>query len=309
MIVAASSGIVKAIGDLFHPVFTSFGWLLAQLYEIIPNYGVAIALLTVLIMGVLTPLTVKSTRSMMAMQALQPELKKLQQKYKGPEHRAQMNEEMMRLYKEHGTNPLSSCFPVLAQAPFLYILYSVIRGLSALDSIKQAHPKYIPETSRMFLDLQASKGKIDVFGMNMALKPLDHHATLFAAIPFFIMVALAVGLQYFQMAQINNRNKKSGQEMPSQQQRIQKLMPIMFAYFYFVIPAAVVLYMVVSTMIRIATQDIMFRLGVSDPGRAEERKIPSLSKSPEKSAVTETEAGTLKSQANRSKSKRQRKER
>ncbi len=303
MIFAASSGIVKSVGDFFNPIFKLFGWLLAQFYQIIPNYGVAISLLTILIMGVLTPLTVKSTRSMMAMQALQPELKKLQQKYKGPEHRAQMNEEMMRLYKEHGTNPLSSCFPVLAQAPFLFILYSVIRGLSDVK------PKYIPETSSMYLDLIASKGKIDVFGMDMALKPLDHHATLFAAIPFFIMVALAVGLQYFQMAQINNRNKKSGQEMPSSQQRIQKLMPILFAYFYFIIPAAVVLYMVVSTMIRIATQDIMFRIGVSDPGKAKERQIPGRDKSPEKSAVTEAEAKTLKSQANRSKSKRQRKER
>ena len=303
MIFAASSGIVKSVGDFFSPIFRLFGWLLAQFYQIIPNYGVAISLLTLLIMGVLTPLTVKGTRSMMAMQALQPELKKLQQKYKGPEHRAQMNEEMMRLYKEHGTNPLSSCFPVLAQAPFLFILYSVIRGLSDVK------PKYIPETSRMYLDLIASKGKIDVFGMDMALKPLDHHATLFAAIPFFVMVALAVGLQYFQMAQINNRNKKSGQEMPSSQQRIQKLMPILFAYFYFIIPAAVVLYMVVSTMIRIATQDIMFRIGVSDPGKAKERQIPGRDKSPEKSAVTEAEAKTLKSQANRSKSKRQRKER
>lgn len=303
MIFAASSGIVESVGDFFSPIFKLFGWLLAQFYQIIPNYGVAISLLTILIMGVLTPLTVKSTRSMMAMQALQPELKKLQQKYKGPEHRAQMNEEMMRLYKEHGTNPLSSCFPVLAQAPFLFILYSVIRGLS--DVV----PKYIPESSRMYLDLIASKGKIDVFGMDMALKPLDHHSTLFAAIPFFVMVALAVGLQYFQMAQINNRNKKSGQEMPSSQQRIQKLMPILFAYFYFIIPAAVVLYMVVSTMIRIATQDIMFRIGVSDPGKAKERQIPGRDKSPEKSAVTEAEVKTLKSQANRSKSKRQRKER
>ena len=307
MIFAASSGIVKAVSDFFPPLFTLFGWLLAQFYQFIPNYGVAISLLTLLIMGVLTPLTVKSTRSMMAMQALQPELKKLQQKYKGPENRAQMNEEMMRLYKEHGTNPFSSCFPVMAQAPFLFMLYSVIRGLSALDSKLHAAPKYIPQSSNMYHDLLASKGKIDVFGMDMALKPLDHHATLFAAIPFFVMVALAVGLQYFQMAQINNRNKKSGQEMPSSQQRIQKLMPIMFAYFYFIIPAAVVLYMVVSTMIRIATQDIMFRLGVSDPGKAKERQIPGRDKSPEKSAVTETK--TLKSQANRSKSKRQRKER
>ncbi len=305
----ASSGVVHTVQSLFHPIFTLFGWLLAQFYQVIPNYAVAISLLTILIMGVLTPLTVKSTRSMVAMQKLQPELKKLQQKYKGPENRAVLNEEMMRLYKEHGTNPLSSCFPVLAQAPFLFILYSVIRGLSALDPLKQAAPKYIPHASNMYRDLVASKGQIDVFGMDMSLKPFDHHSSFYAAIPFFVMLFIAVGLQYFQMAQINNRNKKAGNEMPSQQQMIQKFMPILFAYFYVIIPAAVVLYMVVSTLIRILTQDIMFRVGVSDPSKAKERQIPGRQASPTKSEKTEGKEETFKSQANRSKSKKQRKAR
>ena len=305
----ASGGIVHSVQSFFHPVFTLFGWLLAQFYQIIPNYAVAISLLTILIMGVLTPLTVKSTRSMVAMQKLQPELKKLQQKYKGPENRALLNEEMMRLYREHGTNPLSSCFPVLAQAPFLFILYSVIHGLSALDPLKQAAPKYIPHTSNMYRDLVLSKGQINVFGMDMSLKPFDHHSSFYAAIPFFAMLFIAVGLQYFQMAQINNRNKKAGNAMPAQQQMIQRFMPILFVYFYVIIPAAVVLYMVVSTLIRIITQDIMFRIGVSDPSKAKERQIPSREASPAKSEKTEVKEETLKSQANRSKSKKQRKAR
>ena len=308
MITAASSGFGHSISTFFHPIFAFFGWILAQAYALIPNYAVAITLLTVLIMGVLTPLTVKSTKSMVAMQALQPELKKLQQKYKGPENRAILNQEMMELYKVHGTNPLSSCFPVLAQAPFLFILYQVIKGLSGIVG-GVAAPKYIPVDSRMHADLVASHGQINVFGMDMSLKPLDAHGSLYAAIPFFIMVALAVGLQYFQMAQINNRNKKTGQEMPSAQARIQKFFPILFAYFYFIIPAAVVLYMVVSTLIRIATQDIMFRVGVSDPSKAKERQIPARAASKDQSESKEAEATTLKSQANRSKSKRQRKAR
>ena len=78
-------------------------------------------------------------------------------------------------------------------------------------------------------------------------------------------MAAAVVLQYFQMAQINNRNRKTGQPMPSQQQTMQRILPIIFAYFYMVIPAAVVLYMIISTGIRIITQDIMFRTGVSNP--------------------------------------------
>jgi YidC/Oxa1 family membrane protein insertase len=216
---------------------------------------------------------------------------------------------MMRLYREHGTNPLSSCFPVLAQAPFLFILYSVIHGLSALDPLKQAAPKYIPHTSNMYRDLVLSKGQINVFGMDMSLKPFDHHSSFYAAIPFFAMLFIAVGLQYFQMAQINNRNKKAGNAMPAQQQMIQRFMPILFVYFYVIIPAAVVLYMVVSTLIRIITQDIMFRIGVSDPSKAKERQIPSREASPAKSEKTEVKEETLKSQANRSKSKKQRKAR
>ena len=81
-------------------------------------------------MGVLTPLTMKSTKSMIAMQRLQPEIKKLQQKYKGPENRQLMNEELMKLYREEGVNPLGGCLPLLLQMPFLFILYSVIKGLA-----------------------------------------------------------------------------------------------------------------------------------------------------------------------------------
>ena len=67
---------------------------------------------------------------MAAMQALGPEMKKLQQKYKGAENRAQMNEEMMKLYKEHNVNPASGCLPMLLQMPAFFILYSVIRGIT-----------------------------------------------------------------------------------------------------------------------------------------------------------------------------------
>ena len=65
----------------------------------------------------LTPVTVKSTKSMLAMQRLQPEMKKLQAKYKGPENRELLNQEMMKLYKENGTSPFGACLPSLLQMP------------------------------------------------------------------------------------------------------------------------------------------------------------------------------------------------
>ena len=309
------ASITHSIGAIFQPIFHLFGWMLAFLYGLIPNYAVAITLLTIIIMGALTPFTVKSTKSMMAMQKLQPEIKKLQQKYKGPENRQVLNEELMRLYREEGANPVGGCLPVLLQAPFLFILYSVIRGLTNITPAGVVEPRYIPTTSKMYHNLIATHGQINAFGMDLNLKPFSHHGSLGATIPFFALVALAVGLQYFQMAQMNNRNKKTGQAMPSQQLMLQRFLPVFFAYFYIVIPAAVVLYMIVSTIIRIITKDLMFRAGVSNPNKEKERSIPAVGKveaiEPEKkSGASDPKPSTIKpQQQTRSRSKRKRKAR
>jgi membrane protein insertase Oxa1/YidC/SpoIIIJ len=93
-----------------------------------------------------------------------------------------------------------------------------------------------------------------------------------AQIPFAIFVLAAVGLQYFQMAQINNRNTKMGTKMPAQQLAMQRFLPLLFAFFYMAIPAAVVLYMIISTAIRIITQMLMYRAGLMDPHRGVEKK-------------------------------------
>jgi len=307
--------ITHPFGELFQPIFHLFGLIMAFFYGLVPNYAFAIIALTIVIMGVLTPFTVKSTKSMVAMQKVQPEIKKLQQKYKGPENRQQLNEELMKLYKEEGVNPVGGCLPVLLQAPFLFILYSVIKGLTktAMDNGKLVgRPLYIPENSTMYQNLHHSAGQIRVFGMNMSLKTFSHHSSIYTQIPFFALVLFAVGLQYFQMAQVNNRAKKTGQNLPSQQQTMQKLLPIIFFYFYVIIPAAVVLYMVSSTIIRIVTQYVMFKTGVSDPSKHDkkevEKEIPG--KKGEKGAKA-PEPSTLKpaNPQNRSKAKRNRKAR
>ena len=130
--VLAENSLFKLVGEIFHPLFELFGLILAGLYAVWPNYGFAITGLTIIIMLALTPVTVKSTKSMLAMQRLQPEMKKLQAKYKGAENRELLNQEMMKLYKENGTSPFGACLPSLLQMPFLIVLYSLIRGLSYL---------------------------------------------------------------------------------------------------------------------------------------------------------------------------------
>ncbi len=286
----AENALFADLGKLFHPLFDAIGWALAAIYGIIPNYAVAIALLTIIIMLLLTPLTVKSQRSMTAMSAMQPEIKKLQAKYKGAENRQKLNEELMALYKERGINPAGSCLPMFLQMPFLILLYDTIKGLTNVVTIKTTRivngvshtitkqvvePRYIPQqpahtssvslTHHLYVNLVAAHGHMLSFGMDLANKPFGHGLSAVQRIPFFAMVALAVGLQYFQMRQMNARNT---QAVPNKQmQTMQKVTPILFAYIYFLVPAAVVIYMIVSTLIRIGTQDVMYRTGmIQAPG-------------------------------------------
>jgi YidC/Oxa1 family membrane protein insertase len=284
----AENSLFKGIGEIFHPLFELFGLILSGLYAVWPNYGFAIAGLTVIIMLALTPVTVKSTKSMLAMQRLQPEMKKLQAKYKGTENRELLNQEMMRLYKENGTSPFGACLPSLLQMPFLIVLYTLIRGLSATvargatyvnaagQSVKcQAAtcgaPKYIPVHSQMHTALVQSSGQMHWwFGMDLSSLPLQHHGAnqFLLTIPYLVLIAAAMFLQYYQMRQMNSRNPQAAAANP-QMQTMQKFFPIIFGVIYLRVPAGATIYMVVSSAMRIGTQEIMFKTGVVTPVAAE----------------------------------------
>ena len=109
-------------------VFDVFFDLLAQVmaffYSVVPSYGFTIIALTLVVMVILTPLTLKGTRSMMMMQQLQPEMKKLQTQYK--DDRQKLNEELMKFYKENNINPLGGCVPLLVQFPVFIVLYNTL---------------------------------------------------------------------------------------------------------------------------------------------------------------------------------------
>ena len=229
---------------------------------------------------------------MAAMQALGPEMKKLQQKYKGPENRALLNEEMMKLYKEHNVNPASGCLPMLLQMPFFFMLYSVIRGITNTVSKGAALPyTYVtdftanapasvprkcvptrgtsPRQSKMYHDIVAAHGQLISGGMDFAAKLLSHHASPWAYIPYAVLVAGAVGLQYLQMARLNARNPQANQANP-QAAMLQKYMPLIFGFIYLNVAAILNVYFIVSSAIRIGTQEVLFRQG--HRGRARTRQ-------------------------------------
>ena len=162
------------------------GSVLAFFYSIIPNSGVAIILLTVAVRLVLFPLTAKQAKSMIAMQRVQPEIKKLQAKYKND--RQKLNEEMMKFYKENQINPLGGCLPLLLQMPVFIALFQTLRD------IQQVHPDRLadvrttsaasPTPSKctpdmhfagMNLTTSASKAASSGFGVVLALpRPRRH---------------------------------------------------------------------------------------------------------------------------------------
>jgi len=114
---------------ILDPLYTGVGVVLSWFYAVIPSYGLAIILLTVAVRLVSFPLTAKQARSMQAMQRVQPELKRLQTKYKAD--RQKLNEEVMKLYKEHNVNPVAGCLlPILLQWPLLIVLLKLIEGLT-----------------------------------------------------------------------------------------------------------------------------------------------------------------------------------
>jgi YidC/Oxa1 family membrane protein insertase len=260
------------LGKIFAPLYELMGTIIAFFYAVVPNYAVAIALLTVVVMIVTAPLTVKSTKSMVRMQRLSPELKKIQQKYKGD--RQTLNEEMMKLYKEHGVNPAGGCLPMFAQFPVFIILYGVIKGLANTVTVKGkviSEPRYISHSSKLYTNLVHHPGSIPAFGINLADKVL-HHSFL-GTLPYAALILVAIGLQYFQMRQLNKRNPQA-QSNP-QMQMMQRYMPLIFAVIYINIAAGVNIYFIVSSLCRIGIQEAIFRSGALDKAVAVEGVLPS----------------------------------
>ncbi|MGA2520510.1 MAG: membrane protein insertase YidC [Acidimicrobiales bacterium] len=257
----------STIGQIFQPLYEALAYTMAFFYALIPNFAVAIALLTVAVMAVTAPLTVKSTRSTIAMQRLAPEMKKLQQKYKGD--KATLNEEMMRLYKEHNINPAGGCLPMLIQLPVFVVLYGVIRGLTNTITVRGkiiAKPRYISSHTHLYKDLIAAHGHMKAFGLDLADTLFTHH-TPAGYIPYGAIIAVAIGLQYFQMRQLNSRNPAAAQANP-QMQMMQRYMPLIFAVIYIRIAAGVNIYFVISSLCRIGIQEAIFRSGILDKPQA-----------------------------------------
>ena len=242
---------------MFDGIFDLFAETLNFFYTLVPNYAIAIALLTLLVMMLTTPFTLKGTRSMIQMQRLQPEMRKIQLKYK--DDRQQLNEELMAFYKENNLNPLGGCLPLLLQTPIFIILYNVIRGLTRTAGDPPTFdPKYLKHTSELYQALNPVDEMIS-FGVNLAESASQSLAQdgFWVALPHVIMVVIVALTSYYQQKQIQGRNPNA--EMPPQQKMLMRLFPAMFVVVAFVSPSALVVYFVTSNLYRIGMQAYITR--------------------------------------------------
>jgi YidC/Oxa1 family membrane protein insertase len=240
---------------MLNGLYEVFAKSLAWFYALVPNYAAAIGLLTLAVMVVSTPFTLKGTRSMIQMQALQPEMRRLQIKYK--DDRQKLNEELMAFYKANNLNPLGGCLPLLLQLPLFWILFRVVRGLVSNPHGKGFQPKYVDKASKLYEHLHNAH-HMRSFGLDLAQSASSELRRGFThGILPLVLVAIVAVTSYWQQRQIQGRNPNA--EVNPQQQMLMRIMPLMFVLFAFIEPTALVVYFIVSNLYRVGMQAYITR--------------------------------------------------
>lgn len=290
-------------------MFDALAGALAFFYDLWPSYGGAIALLTFAIMLVLSPLSIKSTRSMIKMQRVQPELKRLQAQYKGD--REALNREMMAFYQANNINPFSSCLPLLLQMPVFFILYRILSGLTKRGSDGNFDPGYLNQDSALYKALHGTDEMLS-WGIDLSKSALTQlqDRGVGTALPYMVLVALVAVTAWFQQRQIAGRNPNAAAN--PQQQMITKIMPFIFIPITISIPAGVVIYFVVSNLVRIGQQALVTKLEFGEGGSQAAIVTPTPSSPAPKAKVTGPKAsgrttpagGPTRSAANKKKKRK-----
>ncbi len=218
------------------------------------TWALSIVGLVVVMRIILIPLFVKQIKSMRNMQLIQPQMRELQAKY--GHDKEKLSQEMMKLYKETGSNPFSSCLPVLAQAPFFFALFRVLNGIA--EGIPRGAFADYP-------DLFASLSESTVFGAPLAASfatadnyPNATTTRIIAA----VMVVLMTATTFFTQRQLMRQNMpKAALEGPfAQQQKILLyILPLMFLFSGYFFPLGVVLYWLTSNIWTMGQQFYVIR--------------------------------------------------
>ena len=211
-------------------------WCMELIYKIIPNWGVSIIILTILIKILLFPLTKKSSMGTLKMQELQPKIQEIQDKYK--EQPDKLNMEMSKLYKESGYNPLSGCLPLLLQFPLIFAMYNLFNNYFEFRGAMFI-PGWIPDLS--IGDIVPLPGNLPILGSQMHLLPI---------------IYLASQLLFGKITQSSAAAGGNNTQMKIMMYG----MPIMFFFIFYNAPAGLLLYWTVSNILQLFQQMIINRM-------------------------------------------------
>jgi YidC/Oxa1 family membrane protein insertase len=249
---------------LLSPLIWVVSWIVVQFHRLfsmifLPDsgwaWGLSIVFMTILIRAALIPVFVKQIKSMRAMQAIQPEVKKLQNKYKAELERAKLDPEKKRavqqrqqkdtmaLYKEHGTNPFASCLPLLVQTPFFGALYRMLYMVAGGSSI------YFMTSA-----LVKSANKAHIFGapisahFSTTAKQLALVGSSVADVKtvIILMTIVYVVTAFITQRQMLLKNSAPDNPMVQQQKMMMYVMPFMMAIFCFIAPLGVLIYLLTT---------------------------------------------------------------
>ena len=301
---------------LLWPLKVAVAWVMVTIHKALVLIGfpdgpgiawvLSIIGLTIVVRLLIMPLFVKQIRASRGMQLLQPELQALQAKYKGkkdPESRQRMNEEMMALYRKHGTNPMASCLPILVQMPIFFALFRVLASLGAVAGGTYGRPSIGPLTQQLAEQVQASS----VFGASLSSSFLHSGDNTQVKIVTVAMIVIMSVTQWYTMAQLSMKNMStdslnSDNPMIRSQRMMLYVMPVIFAVSGVNFQIGVLVYWVVSNLWTMGQQFFTIR-NMPAPGSEAEKKyrarinakrarkgLPSLEEEERAEAIAKAEA-------------------
>lgn len=220
-----STGFWQFMNPIMYPIKLGLLWGLTH-FALFGSYGIAILILTIIVRVIFWPLTHKSTESMKRMQALQPEMKAIKEKYKDNPQRVQ--QETMALYKEHKVNPMGGCLPMFVQIPVFIALFSVLRSAIELRYSGFLWISDLSEPENLFAGMIPFVGSLNIL-------PLVMSATMM-----------------WQQKLTTGANAAATPEQQQQQKMMAVMMPVMMLFFFYKMPSGLVLYWTTSQVLMIA---------------------------------------------------------
>lgn len=276
------------MGNFFDTILAPFKWLVSAILWVFhegltklgmdPSNGwtwaLAVIGLVLVIRALLIPVFFYQIKAQRGMQAMQPDILKLQAKYKGKTDqvsRQRMAEEQMALYKEHGTNPFAACLPLIIQMPFFFALFQVLNSVSKSRDAGHAIFLLNPEQVRQFDDSKI----FDAFLSSALLHPQPGDNRVSVVVLSILMILAMIATQFYTQKQIMSKNMTQealNSPFMRQQQMLLYVLPVVFGVGGINFPIALLIYWTVTNLWTMAQQWYVIRR-MPTPGSQAAREL------------------------------------